>query len=290
LALSRYDGELDQATLDASERLQQHSTLTSGSSGHVLKAAGRQPESIEAYRKATQLEPKIGEAWWSLANLKTVKLSADDIRAMTAQLDRSDLTDDDRLHFEFSLGKAHEDLAQFDTSFRHYDAGNRLRLRMAPYDAESSTVNLRRSQSTYTRDFFEDRRDCGASSIDAAPCGAVCPLSPSMNTVTLTLDPCTALLLAQLVAVRVAEHHDPHPRPPHQARPGAAGAHLCAPLRAGRVLRRALPDRPGQSRRHPLRRVLVLLPARIPAGPGGAPDWPIRCCCAAPIWSPWMAF
>ena len=134
--------------------------------GHVLKAAGRQPESIEAYRKATQLEPKIGEAWWSLANLKTVKLSADDIRAMTAQLDRSDLTDDDRLHFEFSLGKAHEDLAQFDTSFRHYDAGNRLRLRMAPYDAESSTVNLRRSQSTYTRDFFDERRDCGAKALD----------------------------------------------------------------------------------------------------------------------------
>jgi tetratricopeptide (TPR) repeat protein len=134
--------------------------------GHVLKAAGRQPESIEAYRKATQLEPKIGEAWWSLANLKTVKLSADDIAAMSAQLERSDLTDDDRLHFEFSLGKAHEDLAQFDTSFRHYDAGNRLRLRMAPYDAESSTVNLRRSQAIYTRDFFAERRDCGTKALD----------------------------------------------------------------------------------------------------------------------------
>jgi hypothetical protein len=85
---------------------------------------------------------------------------------MSAQLERSDLTDDDRLHFEFSLGKAHEDLAQFDTSFRHYDAGNRLRLRMAPYDAESSTVNLRRSQAIYTRDFFAERRDCGTKALD----------------------------------------------------------------------------------------------------------------------------
>src|SRR6187551_1802480 len=41
--------------------------------GHMLKTVGRQAEGIDAYRKAIELQPALGEAWFSLANLKTVK-------------------------------------------------------------------------------------------------------------------------------------------------------------------------------------------------------------------------
>ncbi|NBO73579.1 MAG: sulfotransferase family protein [Gammaproteobacteria bacterium] len=84
--------------------------------GHVLKASGRQTESIAAYRRSIELEPRLGEAWWSLANLKTVKFDAADIAAMQAQLQRSDLANEDRLHFEFALGKALEDARRYAES------------------------------------------------------------------------------------------------------------------------------------------------------------------------------
>ncbi|NDB15867.1 MAG: sulfotransferase, partial [Gammaproteobacteria bacterium] len=72
-----------------------------------------------------------------------------------------DLANEDRLHFEFALGKALEDARRYAESFGHYDAGNRLRLRDAHYDIETSTINLRRSQQLLTREFFEERAGLG---------------------------------------------------------------------------------------------------------------------------------
>jgi len=134
--------------------------------GHVLKASGRQPDSIAAYRRAIELDPGLGEAWWSLANLKTVKFGSEDIDAMEAQLARTDLGEDDRLHFEFALGKALEDARRYEGSFLHYDRGNRLRLETAHYDPLSSTVNLRRSQRVLTREFFAARAGLGCPAPD----------------------------------------------------------------------------------------------------------------------------
>jgi tetratricopeptide (TPR) repeat protein len=74
--------------------------------GHSLKTQRRLPESIAAYRRAIELEPTLGEVYWSLANLKTFRFESTDVAAMRAALGRSDLSDEDRLHFEFAMGKA----------------------------------------------------------------------------------------------------------------------------------------------------------------------------------------
>jgi len=134
--------------------------------GHVLKASGRQPDSIAAYRRSIELEPRLGEAWWSLANLKTVKFDATDITAMQRQLERDDLDGEDRLHFEFALGKALEDAKRYEESFKHYAEGNRLRLIETPYDIETSTINLRRSERILTREFFAERAGLGCPAPD----------------------------------------------------------------------------------------------------------------------------
>ena len=54
----------------------------------MLKTVGRQDEAIAAYRRATALDPALGEVWWSLANLKTVKFTEADIVAMEQALER----------------------------------------------------------------------------------------------------------------------------------------------------------------------------------------------------------
>jgi hypothetical protein len=75
----------------------------------MLKTVGRQAEGIAAYRKAIALKPTLGEAWWSLANLKTVKFDDADIAAMERRWPRPGLTDEDRFHLDFALGKAMHD-------------------------------------------------------------------------------------------------------------------------------------------------------------------------------------
>ena len=91
--------------------------------GHALKTAGRNAESIDAYRKSIELAPHLGEAYWSLANLKTFRFTPADIAAMRAQLAARRSDDEDRLHFHFALGKALEDAGEYAESFEHYARG-----------------------------------------------------------------------------------------------------------------------------------------------------------------------
>jgi predicted Zn-dependent protease len=134
--------------------------------GHALKTSGRVEESIAAYRRAIAMLPTLGEAYWSLANLKTYRFSAEDTRAMAAALERTDLEPDDRLHFEFALGKAHEDAAEWEPSFRHYAAGNAIRHRQQRYRAAENTAFLRRSQALLTSEFFAARAGGGCRARD----------------------------------------------------------------------------------------------------------------------------
>jgi tetratricopeptide (TPR) repeat protein len=135
--------------------------------GHALKTAGRQADSIAAYRRSIDLSPTYGEAYWSLANLKTFRFAPDDIATMTAALARPDLQEDDRLHLHYALGKALEDAADYPRSFEHYAAGAKIRRGQIDYDAEETTSQLDRSRALFTPAFFADR--AGAGFEDPAP-------------------------------------------------------------------------------------------------------------------------
>jgi tetratricopeptide (TPR) repeat protein len=129
--------------------------------GHSLKTIGRRDDGIAAYRHALALEPRLGEAWWSLANLKTIDFSDDDIAAMTATLERRDIADEDRFHLHFALGKALEDAGDAGQSFYHYAEGNRLRRAGIDYDPQQFVRRVKRAQALFTPEFFAAR--AGAS-------------------------------------------------------------------------------------------------------------------------------
>ena len=107
--------------------------------GHMLKTIGRLADGVAAYRRAIALQATLGEAWWSLANLKTVEFDEADLDAMRQALETSNLSDSDRLHLDFALGKALHDTGRTDEAFAHYASGNALRLKSAPY--ESSRIS-----------------------------------------------------------------------------------------------------------------------------------------------------
>jgi tetratricopeptide (TPR) repeat protein len=134
--------------------------------GHALRTAGRLEESVAAYRRAIGMEPTLGEAYWSLANLKTFRFSQSDMLAIRSALERTDLTNEDRLHFEFALGKALEDEKFYAQSFTHYAEGNAIRRRLHPYSAEQNARYTNRCKARYTSDFFSARAGSGAACRD----------------------------------------------------------------------------------------------------------------------------
>ncbi len=134
--------------------------------GHTLKALGRREQSIAAYRKSIALLPSLGEAYWSLANLKTFRFTDQDVAAMRMQLARTDLAEEDRYHLDFALGKALEDAGEFADSFRHYETGNALRRAGAAYDAGEFAEHVQRLKAHFTPEFLREHEGVGAGAAD----------------------------------------------------------------------------------------------------------------------------
>jgi len=134
--------------------------------GHTLKTVGRLDESIEAYRKCIRLSPEVGEAYWSLANLKTFRFGDDDIENMRKQVTAEGGDADDQSHLAFALGKALEDRSEFDESFKFYRRGNAIRRIKHRHNPRINVFESVRQVRTLTQAFFEQRRGWGHQAPD----------------------------------------------------------------------------------------------------------------------------
>ena len=111
------------------------------------------------YRKSIELAPQLGEAYWSLANLKTFRFSSRGHRMRCARSSRAPTcSDEDRFHFHFALGKALEDAGDYAESFEHYEQGNRLRRAGVDYDADGTREQVQRTKALFTPEFFARAR------------------------------------------------------------------------------------------------------------------------------------
>jgi tetratricopeptide (TPR) repeat protein len=134
---------------------------------HVHKTLGRQQEAIESYRAATAVKPDYGEAYWSLANMKTYRFTDDELARMRAAEPAPTVRFADRYHLCFALGKALEDRGQYGESFAYYERGNALKKTECRYRPEFTERNTRLQAEVCTREFFAARAGFGCDS--AAP-------------------------------------------------------------------------------------------------------------------------
>jgi tetratricopeptide (TPR) repeat protein len=134
--------------------------------GHVLKTVGQLDASIEAYRESLRLEPTLGRTWWSIANLKTFRFTAEDAASMRAALAVPGLNEEDEFNLHFALGKAEEDAGNFAESFSHYAEGNRLRRARIDHDPAQLTAIVDRQIRKFDKEFFAERAGWGCPAPD----------------------------------------------------------------------------------------------------------------------------
>ncbi len=102
--------------------------------GHALKTVGRQPDAIAAYSRAYQIRPDFGDAYWSLANLKTYRFTDDQIASVRQREADPATALVDRYHLCFALAKGLEDRGDYAQAFEAYERGNRLKREELGYD------------------------------------------------------------------------------------------------------------------------------------------------------------
>ena len=136
------------------------------SHGHALKTIGDQEAALAAYRAAIAERPRFGEVYWSMANLKVFRFEDAEVEAMEAQLARGDLTDSERIHFSFALGKGYEDKGDFDAAWSHYDAGNRLQRPLVKHDPLELEKRHEDIRAVFSRDFIARHAGSGHEAAD----------------------------------------------------------------------------------------------------------------------------
>ena len=143
-----------------------HQAIPQLNYGHTLKTVGRLDDAISAYRKAIELNPGMGEAYWSLANLKTFRFADDDISAMEKVVVKENGNASDQSHLAFALGKAYEDRKNFNASFKHYKRGNGIRRIEHQYNPKKNVYDTARQILTCNKEFFAARPGYGCPAPD----------------------------------------------------------------------------------------------------------------------------
>jgi hypothetical protein len=130
--------------------------------GHALKTIGRLDDAIGAYRKTIEQQPSFGDAYWSLANLKTFRFEDSDIEAMKVELEKDECDREDYFHLCFALGKAYQDREQFDESFHYYKLGNDLKKKLERYDANDMSNAVAKAKKICRGEFMTGKAGCPA--------------------------------------------------------------------------------------------------------------------------------
>ncbi|MBV9570993.1 MAG: sulfotransferase [Alphaproteobacteria bacterium] len=135
--------------------------------GYALRAVGDRDDCVAAFRMAIHLNPTLGEAYWALGNLKTLRFTESDISEMETQLASAALESTDRVALLFSLGKAYADQALHPKSFSYYAKANALQRLTLQYDPDVLTDHVRLCKEVFTPQFFRGRAGMGCP--DASP-------------------------------------------------------------------------------------------------------------------------
>jgi tetratricopeptide (TPR) repeat protein len=151
-AIALYRGLLSGTPQDAEAYL---------SIGHAEKTLGHAPAAIGAYQQAAACRGDFGDAYWSLANLKTYRFTDAELAQLRAALAAPATALADRYHLCFALGKALEDRGEYEESWRHYQLGNELKRPECRYRAELIETNTQQQVQVCTREFFAARSGWG---------------------------------------------------------------------------------------------------------------------------------
>ena len=129
--------------------------------GKAFSDHGEVEEAVSVCRKALKINPGNAKAYLSLVQNKKFTEYDDDIRAMESLFAKQGNPDADSIRLAFSLGKAYEDLGDFDKSMEFVIKATRLKRNSYDYSIAESQELFDKYKEMFSPDFFSNHRDSG---------------------------------------------------------------------------------------------------------------------------------
>jgi tetratricopeptide (TPR) repeat protein len=119
--------------------------------GTIASEQGRFDEAEDLLRRALAAQPRVPEAWFALSMAKTFEPGDPDIQAMESlAAGASGMPPEARAKLLYALGKAWDDVGEFDRAFDFYREGAALRRVGGGYDAAAARAGADRVRRDFT--------------------------------------------------------------------------------------------------------------------------------------------
>ena len=99
-------------------------------------------EATRNYREVLRRQPAQAQAWFSLANLKTVRFDPADVAPLRRALQQAGATTEARILLGFALAKAHEDQGNYAAAFEALRQANTLKRRSVSWDGAAERARV----------------------------------------------------------------------------------------------------------------------------------------------------
>ncbi|HEY1696613.1 MAG TPA: sulfotransferase [Polyangiaceae bacterium] len=131
--------------------------------GHLSAQAGSFEEARTSFTRAIELSPAQSHAYFALIESKKIT-DADRplVDATLRRLEGPDLTPRERMMLHFAAGKAFDDLRDYASAIAQFDAANRIRKSLRPFEAWGMTSLVGRFIARYTPAYFAERASIGS--------------------------------------------------------------------------------------------------------------------------------
>jgi tetratricopeptide (TPR) repeat protein len=147
--------------------LQPNSAEAQNNLGNWLAAQGRAEKALTHYGKAIQFRPDYAEAHFNRAEIRKFRRSDPELASLKALASRNDLPPASVPYVHFALGKAWEDIGEYDRAFQHLRIGNDAKRQQLNYDEKSAGELFERTAAVFNRELME--RMAGAGEPSATP-------------------------------------------------------------------------------------------------------------------------
>jgi tetratricopeptide (TPR) repeat protein len=129
--------------------------------GNALLETGELDEAIASYRNAILANPDYAEAHRHLSFVVKHTEYDNDIAEMEALYSRDDISDEQKLNLGFGIGKALEDLKQYEKSFGFIREANRIKRASYDYSISEDQTFFNKTKEAFTSQFFSSHVDSG---------------------------------------------------------------------------------------------------------------------------------
>ena len=134
--------------------------------GHIEKTQGLADKAIISYKNAYKDNPHFGEAFWSLANLKTYHFSEDEISNLIKMTNDRYVNEQERKYMHFALGNAFETNGEYEKAFKQFVMANKIQNKTISYTQDLFSKECASQKKISSSNIFEIKSDWGSTQDD----------------------------------------------------------------------------------------------------------------------------